>query len=114
MRCDLPARAARRKTGTMTRLDTFEQSLALAQPPTACLPLLQALWWVRRGDWDRAHALIQDLPGRDAAHLHAYLHRLEGDHANAAYWYRQAGEAVAAVTLEEEWRKLAARWLDPG
>ena len=34
---------------------------------------------------------------RDAAWVHAYLHRVEGDDGNARYWYTQARRAVAKI-----------------
>jgi hypothetical protein len=39
--------------------------------------------------------------------VHAYLHRVEGDLGNAAYWYRQAGRPVSRVSLSEEWMEIA-------
>lgn len=66
-------------------------------------PLLRAMWCDAQGDWDGAHALAQDVAGRDGARVHAYLHRKEGDEWNAGYWYRQAGVGVFRGTVEEEW-----------
>ena len=43
----------------------------------------------REGDWDEAHRMAQDVGGTDGAWVHAYLHRKEGDLANARYWYRR-------------------------
>jgi hypothetical protein len=43
--------------------------------------------------------------------IHAYLHRKEGDAANAAYWYRSAAQPVAGDTLDEEWRRIAGALL---
>lgn len=63
---------------------------------------------LRAGDWDGAHAIVQDDPSSDAAWIHAHLHRIEGDLANAAYWYRRAGRPVAAVSLEEERESITA------
>lgn len=66
-------------------------------------PLLRAMWCDAQGDWDGAHALAQDVPGKDGARVHAYLHRKEGDAWNARYWYRQAGAKVFEGKLEKEW-----------
>jgi len=44
----------------------------------------------------------------DAAWVHAYLHRVEGDLSNAGYWYRTAGKPVAKSALEAEWSAIAA------
>jgi hypothetical protein len=43
--------------------------------------------------------------------VHGYLHRREGDHGNAAYWYRQAGRPVAHGPLDKEWQALVQRLL---
>lgn len=71
-------------------------------PPPAAGPALQALWWAHRGGWERAHALVQDADGREAAWVHAHLHRLEGDIANASYWYRRAGRPITTGDLAQE------------
>lgn len=87
----------------------FLQSLKDEQPPTGN-PILAALWHDYNGNWHKAHALVQDLTSREAAHLHAYLHRKEGDNSNALYWYHRAGEPMPAVSLEEEWSALLSRY----
>ena len=68
-------------------------------------PLL-ALWLDRQGGWERAHEAVQAVGGPDAAWVHAYLHRKEGDRANADYWYRRAGQPAAQGSLEAEWEAL--------
>lgn len=73
--------------------------------------LLLALWWDAKGDWNRAHEIAQDVQGRDVAWVHAYLHRKEGDLGNAAYWYMQAGRAVAKDDLGAEWERIATELL---
>ncbi len=65
-----------------------------------------ALSRLAAGDWDGAHALVQDDPSADAAWVHAHLHRVEGDLSNAGYWYRRAGRPVATDSLEEERRAI--------
>lgn len=45
--------------------------------------------------WDQAHELAQAHEGQLAFdRLHAFLHRIEGDAFNAAYWYRRSSEPV--------------------
>jgi hypothetical protein len=63
---------------------------------------LKALSLVIAGDWDGAHALIQDDTSVAAAWVHAHLHRVEGDLDNAAYWYRKAGKTLATGDLVQE------------
>jgi hypothetical protein len=87
--------------------ESFKASLESAAPPADAPPALLALWWDRKGDWDRAHEMAQADPSTDGAAVHAYLHRKEGDIANAGYWYRRAGRATETGALEAEWERLA-------
>ncbi len=95
-------------------LDDFVASLGSDAPPPALAKPLAALWWARRGDWDGAHAIVQDEAGAEAAWVHAYLHRREGDAGNAAYWYRRAGRTMAGATLAAEWDAIATTLLAYG
>lgn len=67
---------------------------------------IKALDLDREGDWDGAHALIQDLDTPEAAWIHAYLHRKEGDDWNARYWYNRADKPFFDGSLEREWEEL--------
>lgn len=67
---------------------------------------LKALDAERNGDWEQAHCIVQEINTPEAAWIHAYLHRVEGDPANAAYWYRRAGRPVCSTSLEEEWQEI--------
>jgi hypothetical protein len=73
--------------------------------------LLQALWYDAKGDWDRAHRIVQAIPSADAAWVHAYLHRREGDSWNADYWYSHAGRHRPGLSLADEWRSLVSEFL---
>jgi len=83
--------------------EQFKQSLFQSSPPSAISEHLKALWYDARGDWEKSHNIIQDIGDANAARIHAYLHRKEGDIGNADYWYNRAGKKRPAVTLEEEW-----------
>lgn len=63
---------------------------------------LKALRLLAGGDWQGAHQAVQDDASKEAAWVHAHLHRVEGDESNAAYWYRRAGKPVANGDLGEE------------
>lgn len=89
----------------------MEKDFLLNEP--ADLPLhLQALWHDGKGDWKKAHDLIDQLNDKASAHVHAYLHRKEGDIWNADYWYSRAGQKRPAVSLDEEWKQLVALYLN--
>ena len=94
------------------QLDDFVDSLSRDKPDSQLPSLLQALWHEAHGDWGRAHELTQKLNSADAAWVHAYLHRREGDFSNARYWYRRAGRDEPNVSLEQEWRGIAAALID--
>jgi hypothetical protein len=94
----------------MTILD-FKSSLSNTAPAPSVSPPLAALWWTAKGDWTRAHEIVQDEEGVDAAWVHAYLHRVEGDLGNAGYWYRRAGKPVPSGPVEAEWDKVVSALL---
>ena len=95
----------------MTTVDAFESSLSEAAPPETLDLALQALWWAGKGEWDRAHHCVQQAEGTPRCdHVHAFLHRQEGDLENAVYWYRRAGQPVPTEPLTAEWRTIAV-WL---
>lgn len=66
----------------------------------------KALYWDKAENWGKAHDLVDDLNTTDAAWIHAYLHRKEGDDSNAAYWYRRAGKDFYKGSLDQEWETL--------
>ncbi|MGH9513796.1 MAG: hypothetical protein ACRD2U_16840 [Terriglobales bacterium] len=91
-------------------LNSFKASLAEDAPPDAPAQLA-ALWWDAKGDWARAHSLVDDLETPDGMAVHAYLHRKEGSVDNAEYWYQRAGRQFQRPTLEAEWAALAEKLL---
>lgn len=68
--------------------------------------LLRALQLDKEGDWDHAHRIAQSISSQNGSRVHAYLHREEGDLANAAYWYSRCGRAAPNMSLEQEWQQL--------
>jgi len=87
-------------------LPAFTATLQQASPPNGLPAPLEALWWDAKGDWKRAHALVDELETPDGMAVHAYLHRKEGEQWNADYWYRLAERDYQRATLEEEWAAL--------
>ena len=87
-------------------IEQFQQSLSLSSPPSTVSDHLKALWYDAKNDWQQSHNIIQDKEDANAAWVHAYLHRKEGDIGNADYWYRRAGRKRPASTLQEEWKDI--------
>ncbi len=84
----------------------FDQSLALPEPPPGLSAPVAALWWDTKGDWTRAHDLVNELETAEGMAVHAYLHRKEGALSNADYWYGRAGKTYHRSSLDEERRAL--------
>ena len=89
----------------------FNLTLSHKVPPRALDAPLTALWWAKKGDWDTAHRLVMDDTSPEAAWVHAYLHRAEGDLANANYWYAQAGKPSATGDHDAEWNAIVSALL---
>lgn len=89
----------------------FTKSLSDNKVPSGINDALKALWYDARGDWDKAHTIVQNLSTTAAAHIHAYLHRKEGDDSNAMYWYNRAGESFFEGSLTDEWQELVKKYL---
>ncbi len=80
--------------------------------PNGFPPLLQALWHDANEDWTNAHKIVQEINTQDAAWIHGYLHRKEGDKANAQYWYLHAGRKFPSKSISEEWQEIARHFLE--
>lgn len=93
-------------------LDAFLKTIPNDVPPADLPETLTSLWWDKKGDWDRAHSIAQDIPTVQGSAVHAYLHREEGVLWNADYWYRRAGRQRPDIPVEEEWAQLAIEMLE--
>lgn len=89
-------------------LEAFRSSTD--EPKNLSAPLT-ALWLDFHGKWEAAHRLVQDDESREAAWVHAYLHRKEGDISNAGYWYARSGKPRQDGGLAEEWEEIAGALL---
>ena len=60
------------------------------------------------GDWQAAHLIAQKYEDDDVASwIHAVVHRMEGDLANAGYWYRRCSRTLREdVTTDQELREI--------
>jgi hypothetical protein len=95
----------------MNNSQSFIESLALDGPDKQMPLMLKSLWYDAKGDWKTAHDLVDQLTGLEAAWVHAYLHRKEGDIWNADYWYAKAKKTRPNISLEAEWESLVTYFL---
>ena len=92
--------------------EDFQKSLTGSAPPANLSGYLQSLWYDARGDWNKAHEIIQNIDDDTAAWIHAYLHRKEGDIGNADYWYRRAHKNRPTHSLVDEWENIVKKLLE--
>lgn len=90
----------------------FRETIAASSPPSSVSDHLKAMWYDAKGDWEQSHHIIQDIEDANAAWIHAYLHRKEGDIGNADYWYRRAGKKRPPVSLDQEWETITAALIE--
>lgn len=93
---------------------TLEQFRACQSEPAGLTPPLRAMWHDVKDDWDAAHRIAQDDDSPEAAWVHAYLHRREGDISNARYWYARAGRREYHGSLQLEWEGIVRALLPAG
>ena len=93
-------------------LHDFKNSLDTEHPPPGLSLALLGLWHDGKGDWDKAHECAQEQEDAEGSWVHAYLHRKEGDHSNARYWYAQAQRPFFPGSLDDEWNSIVAALLD--
>lgn len=89
--------------------------LSTPSPPAELNPPEKALWWLKKGslalgpEWEQAHEICQASEG-ETVHdwIHGLCHLIEGDHGNAAYWFRRAGKSSAGRDAAAIWDEIAA------
>jgi len=86
----------------------FRESISEQTPPVGLGEPLAALWWDAKGEWAKAHGLVDELETKEGMAVHAYLHRKEGASSNAEYWYARSGRDFQRHTFEAEWEALVA------
>ena len=73
----------------------------------SALDLLKTSNFPTGSDWEKAHQICQANEGTTLFDwIHALIHRIEGDDANAGYWYRRAGRSRHPGSIEEEWELI--------
>lgn len=100
------------KVNLMKKPNFIEPLETDSEPPESLSTELQSLWWIKKGNWEKAHDLAQDAGTRNGDWIHAHLHRVEGDLGNASYWYSRAGKPNCQTSLPEEWESLVKHILN--
>jgi hypothetical protein len=91
--------------------DEYLRSIDNVHPSPQLSETLRSLWWDKKGNWNKAHSIAQEIPTVQGSAVHAYLHREEGVIWNADYWYSRAGRERPKIPFEEEWKALVEEML---
>ena len=54
------------------------------------MPIGTAIRYLKKGEWEKAHAIVQEDESKLGCWAHGIVHMQEGDLGNARYWYRRA------------------------
>lgn len=77
--------------------------------PTGLSPEAEALWHAKKGNWEEAHDIAQDIHTSLGSWIHALLHLIEGDVGNAGYWFARAGKPPRPRSdIDALWDEIAA------
>jgi len=61
------------------------------------IPIGTAIRYLKKGEWEKAHAIVQVDESPLGCWAHGIVHMQEGDLSNARYWYRRAHRAFPKV-----------------
>lgn len=76
----------------MTPQQLAESARRDPRPPEGLSSEARALWHAKKGGWDAAHGIAQDIHTPLGSWIHALLHVIEGDQWNADYWFAKAAK----------------------
>jgi hypothetical protein len=76
----------------MTAAELASSASRDAAPPGGLSEEAQALWHAKKGNWETAHEIAQEIDTPMGSWIHALLHLIEGDQGNANYWFRKAAK----------------------
>jgi len=86
--------------------------LAALNDPAGLSPEARSLWLTKKGDWEAAHNIAQDIHTETGSWIHALLHVIEGDQWNADYWFAKAGKPTRGPKeVDALWEEIAAEVL---
>src|SRR5688500_9707996 len=105
-----PASSAPRPRKPSPCANRQKQGQTTFMPRLASAELSAALELLDKGNWQAAHEIVQkDEESPLACWAHGIVHLMEGDVANARYWYGAAGRAFPAhPSVASEIRELRA------
>ena len=87
-------------------IETLKESTRAETPPDGSSVPLEAIWYQFKRNREEAHLLAQSECSPSEVWVHAYLHCVEGDLGNEAYWYRKANRPICHSILDNDWEEI--------
>lgn len=98
---------------TMTAQELAQSAATDSAPPADLSPEAVSLWHAKKGNWEDAHNIAQDIPSAMGSWIHGLLHLIEGDTGNAGYWFHRAGKPTRQISeIDALWDEIAAKALN--
>lgn len=96
----------------MTAAELAESARLDAAPESALSSEMKALWHAKKGNWEDAHNIAQEIHTPMGSWIHALLHLMEGDQGNANYWFHKAGKQTRKpADIDTLWNEIATELL---
>ncbi|HEY2574552.1 MAG TPA: hypothetical protein VGH65_10790 [Verrucomicrobiaceae bacterium] len=96
----------------MTSTELAESAKRDSAPDETLPDEAKAMWHARKGNWDEAHEIAQEIHTSTGSWIHALLHLIEGDQGNANYWFQKAGKSTRKPSeIEALWMEIAQKIL---
>ncbi len=96
----------------MTAAELAESAKREAAPDASLSDEAKALWHAKKGNWDAAHNIAQEIHTPTGSWIHALIHLIEGDQGNASYWFHKAGRPTRnSSEINDLWNELASTLL---
>lgn len=90
----------------MTPAELAESASRDASLPAGLSDEARALWLAKKGRWNAAHDIAQEIHTPLGSWIHALLHLIEGDFGNADYWFAMARKP-SRRDIDALWNEIA-------
>lgn len=94
----------------MTAADLAASARTAPAPPASLSEEEKSLWHLKKGNWDEAHRIAQEIHTPLGSWIHALIHVVEGDQGNADYWFARAGKpSRQPADIDSLWDEIASK-----
>ena len=96
----------------MTSAELAASATQDSSPPGGLSAEVKALWYAKKGEWEEAHNIAQEIHSPMGSWIHGLLHLIEGDQGNANYWFHKAAKPTRRPgDIDALWGEIATQLL---